>query len=393
MATFQRRRRADGTLVWRAIVRKKEHGAVVYSETRSFTEHRAATRWAKKLEQALEDPAWLASRKLRGITVGSLIGRYIDYVDGLKPLGRTKRYVLELLAGEAIAEVEIQALTSAHVLEHAKSRREDGAGPATIAQDMIYLRGVLALAKPAWGLPVTPQPVDEAMPMLRQLGLVEHSKRRDRRPVGDEIDRLMADFARTQPNSTIPMADIVDFALWTARRQGEICRVRWEDYDPAAKTLIVRDMKDPRRKAGNDFRFPLLGDAAAIIERQPRIDERIFPYNPDSVASRFERARDRLEILDLRFHDLRREAASRLFERGYQIHEVAQVTGHRDLNTLWKIYTKLHPEKFQVRPDSAPSPASPSPASHPAASPDRRRAPGAAPSGSRRRGRSEPEAR
>lgn len=54
---------------------------------------------------------------------------------------------------------------------------------------------------------------------------------------------------------------------------------------------------------------------------------------------------------DLRYHDMRREAASGLFEAGFSIEEVAQVTGHRSLNLLWQVYTELYPkslhEKFE----------------------------------------------
>lgn len=68
------------------------------------------------------------------------------------------------------------------------------------------------------------------------------------------------------------------------------------------------------------------------------------------MGSRFTRACKAEGIIDLHFHDSRRECASRLFEQGYQIQEVAQVTGHKDLNTLWRIYTKLHPEALHRRP-------------------------------------------
>ena len=57
----------------------------------------------------------------------------------------------------------------------------------------------------------------------------------------------------------------------------------------------------------------------------------------------FARACRFLGIDGLRFHDLRHEATSRLFERGYQIQEVAQFTLHRSWATL-KRYTHLQPE-------------------------------------------------
>jgi site-specific recombinase XerD len=48
---------------------------------------------------------------------------------------------------------------------------------------------------------------------------------------------------------------------------------------------------------------------------------------------------------DLHFHDLRHEATSRLFEQGYQIQEVAIVTGHQSWDML-KRYTQLRPESL-----------------------------------------------
>lgn len=91
---------------------------------------------------------------------------------------------------------------------------------------------------------------------------------------------------------------------------------------------------------------PLLGKSWDIVMKQPHIGDRIFPYNATSITAGFQRVRNSLGIKDLRYHDLRREGASRLFEMGYSIEEVAQVTGHRNLNTLWNVYTELYPEKL-----------------------------------------------
>jgi site-specific recombinase XerD len=41
-----------------------------------------------------------------------------------------------------------------------------------------------------------------------------------------------------------------------------------------------------------------------------------------------------------------REGASHLFEKGYSIEEVAQVTGHINLNIIWQVYTQLFPHKL-----------------------------------------------
>ncbi|MGY0076036.1 tyrosine-type recombinase/integrase [Vibrio proteolyticus] len=58
----------------------------------------------------------------------------------------------------------------------------------------------------------------------------------------------------------------------------------------------------------------------------------MFPYSSRSVTAEFQRVHNELGTENLRHHDLRDERASRLFEAHYVIEEVAQVTGHRNLN-------------------------------------------------------------
>jgi integrase len=340
---------------FQAIVRLKRAGQLIYEEAKTFPREALARAWAKQLEQSLRRDGVEARRERRSGgtgTLGELIKRYIEYVDPIQPLGRSKRAVLEAIAEEPIAGKRLGDLQAEDVIRYARGRHQAGAGPATVAQDLIYLRLVLAMARPTWGIEMSAAPVDEALPLLKQWGVVGRSEKRERRPSAEELRRLYELFRKQvgHPSTKIPMLDLCEYAIWTGRRESEICRVRWEDLDlsgPVA-TQLLRDMKHPRKTKGNDFRFPLLGEARAIVERQPRIDERIFPYEAESVSARFTNACAKLGIKDLHFHDLRREAASRLFEEGYVPHEVAQVTGHKSLDTLWQIYTKLDPAKLDA---------------------------------------------
>lgn len=65
------------------------------------------------------------------------------------------------------------------------------------------------------------------------------------------------------------MTRIVKFAVATAMRLDEICRVEWTDLDGDRRMLMIRDRKDPRNKTGNDQRIPLFGatgfDAWALV--------------------------------------------------------------------------------------------------------------------------------
>ena len=218
-----------------------------------------------------------------------------------------------------------------------------GAAPATVQQDVIYLRGVFGMARPAWKLPITTQPFDDAGFTLKKLELVGKSRSRERRLQPAEWDALCAYWQRNGDKSSIPMRDIMEFALACPLRQGEIMRLRWQDLDETKRTIKVWERKHPMRK--HDDIIPLIGVAFDIVKRQPKIDERIFPYNQSSVAAAWERARDACGLADIRFHDFRHEGISRMFEAGYQIHEVAIVSGHRDWNML-KRYEHVRPESL-----------------------------------------------
>lgn len=116
-------------------------------------------------------------------------------------------------------------------------------------------------------------------------------------------------------------------------RQAEICRVEIDDIDRAAKTIIIRDRKDPKNKQGNHQTVPLLPDAWAIVE--PLIQDRdagyLFPYNSESVSTAFTRGCKAVEppIEDLHFHDLRHRATASFFRMGLDIPRVALLTGHK----------------------------------------------------------------
>ena len=76
--------------------------------------------------------------------------------------------------------------------------------------------------------------------------------------------------------------------------------------------------------------------------RQPQVDARIFPRAPTYMSKLFHRAALQAESEDIVFHDLRHEGISRLFELGFEIQEVALVSGHTNWRTLRR-YTRLKP--------------------------------------------------
>ena len=148
-----------------------------------------------------------------------------------------------------------------------------------------------------------------------------------------------------RPNS-IPMQRIIPFAIFSTRRQEEIVTIKWKDYEKTR--VLVRDMKHPGDKLGNNTWCDLPPEASAFIEAMPRREDKIFPTLPTRSALRSPApvncsASTRPKWTNserLHFHDLRHEGISRLFEMGRTIPQVGTVSGHRSWQSL-KRYSQL----------------------------------------------------
>ena len=78
------------------------------------------------------------------------------------------------------------------------------------------------------------------------------------------------------------------------------------------------------------------------------ISGKLFPIPKPTLRGLWSRACRRAGISNLHFHDLRHEATSRLFEKGLNIMEVSDITGHKDLKML-KRYTHLKAEDLALK--------------------------------------------
>ena len=114
-------------------------------------------------------------------------------------------------------------------------------------------------------------------------------------------------------------------------RQGELRRLRWEHIDLHRRTAHLPDTKN-----GEARTVPLSTSAVAVMRALPRaMHGDLFPgVTTEAMKRSYMRATRRASIEDLRFHDLRHEATTRLFEKDLNIMAVASITGHKDLGML-----------------------------------------------------------
>lgn len=337
MGTITSRQRKDGTLGHTAQIRIKRDGVLLHTESKTFDRKPAAAAWLKKRETELGEPGAIEALQAPDPTLADVIDRYIS--ESRRDYGKTKLQVLRSIAAGPLGAMRCSTINSAAVVAWAQSL---GSKPQTVGNYLAHLSAVFAVAKPAWGYPLDRSAVVDARVVAKRLGVTSRSVQRTRRPTLPELEQLLAHFGaiRARRKDSIPMQDVVLFALFSTRRLEEITRITVEDFDPARGEVWVRDMKHPGEKLGNDVRVSLPPEAVAIVERVGRQSGPIFPHSPESISMSFTRACSYLGIEDLHFHDLRHEGISRLFEMGQTIPQVAQVSGHRTWTSL-KRYTHM----------------------------------------------------
>lgn len=323
---------------WRAQIRR----AGIYRNA-TFATKREAKDWSAVIEsQANHIAAGGLAPIPKGATLADLIDKYND--DFAKTPGKTKAATLAMLKRE-IGKVRLATLNSTVLRDFIDRRTAAGAGGVTVAADLSFLSAVLKWGRHARQLDIPERLALDARGSLKHRGLNTRGQEREREPTDAELMRLYAHWS-SRPLQRIDMPLLCRFALATGMRQGEICRLQVDDVDRAARTVVIRDRKDPRNKAGNDQTVPLLADAWAIVE--PMIEGRdvggVFDARAASVSSAFTRACQALAppIKDLHFHDLRHRATASFFRMGLDIPRVALLTGHKTWAMLRR-YTDIKP--------------------------------------------------
>jgi integrase len=307
---------------WRAQIRRK--GRYV-SET--FLRRDDALRWSRLAELSVDrNETPISSRNGRLTKFGELVQLHVEDMAAVgKPPRRSKAATLIMLQRE-LGSIRITMLDRERLLQFGRARSNAGAGPVTLGIDIGAIGLVLSHAAAVHGLPVSTEQVGLARIALKRLGLVGKGMERDRRPTGSEVENLIALFEANE-RQIIPIGRIIKFAIATAMRLDEICRVDWADVNERTRMLLIRDRKDPRNKQGNDQRIPLFGpsgyDSWTILAEQAlhlgSAKGRIFPYNSRSVGTAFRRGCRELGIEDLHFHDLRHEGPAACLRPGLRL--------------------------------------------------------------------------
>lgn len=322
MATFEKR----GNLQWRVKVRLK--GFPI--QTKTFNTKSEACAWAKIIESEMGRGIFISRSAAENTTLTEVIERYIKEVTPLKRCASRERYLLEYIKGE-VGSYSLAALRSQDIAKYRDKRLQEGKAGATVVKELNILSHIIDTARKEWGLYIPENPAK----LVRRPAI---ARGRDRRLIGDEEVRLLAACGESR---TPTLELLVSIALETAMRLGELLELEWKNIDLGRRVALL-----PKTKNGEAREVPLSSIAVRILEKLPRsVSDRVFWQwvRPDSVDSAWRRVLKKSDIQNFRFHDLRHEATSRLFEKSLNPMEVSAITGHKTLQML-KRYTHLRAE-------------------------------------------------
>lgn len=305
-------------------------------QIKTFKTKADAQKWARLIESEIDRGVFIDRTEADKTTIGELIDRYIQEVTPLKKSAKNDRQRM-LFLKKHFGHYKASQLQSKHIAIYRNKRLAEGKQGSTVIKEIGSMSHLLDISIKDWGIPL----VSNVATLVRK---PKQAKGRDRRLIDDEELILL----QAAKNSKSPLlAPIITLALETGMRLGELLSLDWINIDLRKQTAFL-----PITKNGESRTVPLSKKAIETLQAIPRKinDSRVFWTwkQPDSFEYTWRRMLNNTNIQDLRFHDLRHEACSRFFERGFNIMETAHISGHKTLQQL-KRYTHLKTEDIVTK--------------------------------------------
>ena len=335
MATISKR----GDYQHRVQIRRKGYPTVY----KTFNYLADAESWARMVESEMDRGIYLSRSEAESTTIEEIANRYIREVSPNK-----KNHIEDIRLMKVVIQkfgsYYISGMQSKMIVEWREELKSKGLAGSTINHHLNTLSGLLEQAIKEWGyvMPMNPS---------RLVKRMSEGKARDRRILPDEESRILEECNKSA-NKYVGL--IYLFALETTMRQGEIFSLLWQNVDLKSRVALLEDTKN-----GDSRSVALSGKAIAILKSLERKSQgSVFPCNQQAIATCYrgiirralatyldECKKSSIEpekgfLQNLRLHDARHEATSRLFEKDLNIMEVSSMTGHKSLQML-KRYTHM----------------------------------------------------
>lgn len=293
-------------------------------QTKTFDSKADAEKWARVIESAIDKGQFVCTGEAHRTTMGDAIGRYLIEVTPTMKSATEDTIRLKAIMRRPIAKWSIANLSATRIAAYRDERLKEVSG-GTVIRELAYLSAIINHARREWGINV-PNPVQ----MVRK---PQSPQARSRVLTEEEIAKLLQALEPLGRRShwTKP---VVQLALETAMRRGELLSLRWENIDLQGRTAFLPDTKN-----GDSRTVPLSTAAVQVLQGLPKhVSGVVIPVKFFSLDAAFKRARKRAGLEEVRFHDLRRTAITRMAQKLPNVIELAAVSGHKSLMVLKRYY-------------------------------------------------------
>lgn len=361
MATIRKK----GPHQWHAQIRHKGWP----QQTRTFNTQAEAKAWATMIEREMDAGVFLSRNEAESTSFSKALEMYAEQVTSKKRSSDSELSRIQALQRHPLALRSLASIRGADMASYRDQRLAEGLAAATVRRELALISHVFTIARKEWRMESLSNPVE----LIRQPSVDDA---RDRRILSadvwtqqngslicEHLDELEM-ICRYARSAELPQ--IVRLAVETGMRRSEIAGLMRANIDVKKRTAML-----PLTKNGSVRGVPLSSCAAEIVKNQPkRDDDRVFKSRPDTITKAFNDAvasarlayveglilhlqhesllqakidqliKNDSFLVDLRFHDLRHEATSRLAEI-FPLHELTKITGHHDTRMLMRYY---HPK-------------------------------------------------
>lgn len=350
------RKREDGRWEGRIVVGHKENGASIFRYIYADTQKELTV----KLRQNINAYQGVNLTEESSMTLSQWLDKWLEeYIKGTIRESTLEGYRRDIMNHVIpyLGEKQLRKITGADLrslyqtlLERGRMKggnHEAGLSPTTVHSIHNIIHHALRTATENGLLPANPADGVTPPKIVRGTKSIFNQEQLDTFKAAVKQDWIWRDFFLTE--------------LTTGLRRGELCGLKWSDFDEEAGTLNICRTIHARKGGGVEegitktyagTRTILLPSSTAQLLRERKksaLTEWIFPNplcpeQPVSPGSAYRRLKGILEeagLPDLRFHDLRHTFATHALASGVDAKTLSGILGHTKASFTLDMYTHV----------------------------------------------------
>ncbi len=307
---------------WQCVIRIKGHPTT----TKTFVVKKDAEIWAKNIELKYFREE-IDILKINYPLFKDCLIRYRDEVTVHKRSKDMENKLIKYLLKEPFINLKLNQINNSIIAQY-RDRALKGLHPSSVKRRLAIISHLFSIARKEWGFKIENPVLDISKPKLPEP--------RDRRFTDKEIKLLIYGNKTSEK-----LKSIIQIALETGMRQGEILRIKRENI--INKSLFIPVTKTKPRK------IPLTAKALEILNNV------VLPFELSgmAVSKQFNKLCKFYNIKDARFHDLRRQALTNFMkDKKLTVAETMYISGHSDPRMLLSVYNNLKCEDISDKINS-----------------------------------------